>query len=245
MGATVSGSISGIPGGGVAEVTDSTGDATSTSPSSGAYSMCVGTSSGTQTINARVSTSCGSYTGSSGSFSVTAGASYTQNFSVAQQPFATVSGTVTGIPPGQTAFVKAATGEEVANITSSYTLCVTAGGSTTSQTLTAQVGPTGCGGYDGSVGPFSVASGGTYTENIAVTAEAPCSPPGGGSGPPTSCPSSTVPNQDSDYITVTVRYPVGIFVPFVGIVFQTQPGVRMISTSVTYAIEPCTMTQGA
>jgi hypothetical protein len=192
-----------------------------------------------------VSTSCSTYTGSSPSFSVSPGGSYNQNFGVAQQPYATVSGTVTGIPAGQTATVKATTGEEVSNITSSYSLCVTAGGSTTSQTLTAQVGTTTCGGYSGSVGPFAVASGGVYTENIAVTAESPCPTPGGGGGPSTSCPSSPVSNEYSDYITVTVRYPVGIFVPFVGTVFQTQPGIRMISTSVTYAIEPCSMTQGA
>jgi hypothetical protein len=245
MGATVSGAVSGIPAGGVAEVTDTTGDTTSTSPSNGSYSMCVGASGGTQTLSARVSTSCGTYTGSSGSFSVTPGGSYTQNFGVVQQPYATVTGTVSGIPSGQSATVKATTGEEVSNITTTYTLCVTAGGSTTSQTLTAQVGPASCGGYTGSVGPFSVATGGTYTENITVTAEGSCPPPSGGGGPPTSCPSTTVSNEYSDYITVTVRYPVGIFVPFIGAVFQSQPGIRMISTSVTYAIEPCTMTQGA
>jgi hypothetical protein len=47
---------------------------------------------------------------------------------------------------------------------------------------------------------------------------------------------------DSDYITVTVSYPVPVFVPLLGSIFQTQSGLRQISESVTYAIEPCTMT---
>jgi hypothetical protein len=52
-----------------------------------------------------------------------------------------------------------------------------------------------------------------------------------------------VTNEYSDYIQVTVRYPVPIFVPFIGAVFQSAStsGVRMIIESVTYAIEPCSL----
>jgi hypothetical protein len=34
-------------------------------------------------------------------------------------------------------------------------------------------------------------------------------------------------------------------VPIVGSVFESQPGLRQINASVTYAIDPCTMTGSA
>jgi hypothetical protein len=234
--------VSGIPGGSAASITDTSGDSTSTT--TGNYSMCVSTSSGTQSFTARAGTSCATYSGTAGPISVTAGQSYTVNISVSAQPYATVNGTVTGIPSGQTATITAATGEEISGVTGSFTLCVTAGGSTTTQSLAAQVGPTSCGGSSGNSGSFAVSPGQTYTENITVTPEPACPQPTNGTGPAVTCPPNTVTNEYSDYITVTVRYPVGIFVPFVGAIFQTQPGLRMITTSVTYAVEPCTVTQG-
>ena len=153
-----------------------------------------------------------------------------------------MQGTVTGIPAGQTATVTATTGEEQAGVTGAYSLCVSAGASSSSETLTAQVGTPSCDGWTGSTN-VSVVAGQTYTgKDIAVTAEPSC--PQGGTPPPAQCTAPTISNEYSDYITVTVRYPVSIFVPFIGPLFQTSAGVRMITTSVTYAIEPCTFTKG-
>jgi len=243
--ATISGMVSGIPSGQTATVTATTGE--SVSGVSGSYTLCVaaGTAGTSETLTATVgAVGCGGYAGSAGPISVFPGSSYAQNISVSANSFATVSGTVSGIPSGQSATVSDTSGDSVPSITSTYSLCVVAGGSTTTQTLTAQVGTPSCGGYSGSVGPFAVASGGAYTENFGVVAEPACGGgSGGGSGPGTTCPPEKV--SDQNYVTVTVSYPVPIFVPLLGAIFQTQPGIRQITTSVTYAIEPCTMTQGA
>ena len=178
---------------------------------------------------------------------------------------ATVNGTVVGVPLGMSATVTDTSGDSQAGVNNGFTLCVAAKGSTKTQTLTAQVGQSGCGGYSGSIGPFSVASGQTYIEAVVVLAEpvcptptptplptptpaptptpTPAPTPTPTAGPSVSCVAQTVP--DSDYITVTVTYPVSVFVPVIGAIFQTQPGFRQISASATYAIEPCTLTQGA
>lgn len=177
--------------------------------------------------------------------------------------YATVNGSVSGIPSGMSATITDTSGDTQSGVTGAFTLCATANNSTTTQTITAQVGPVSCGGWSGSLGPFSVSKGQTYTnEVVAVTAEPACptptptplptatpSPtatptpgptPTPTAGPAVSCGVELVP--DSDYITVTVSYPVPIFVPILGGIFQTQSGLRQISESVTYAIEPCTMT---
>jgi hypothetical protein len=48
--------------------------------------------------------------------------------------------------------------------------------------------------------------------------------------------------DDTYYFTVTVTYPAPIFIPFINQLFQTSSGVRMITASVTYPIDPCAMT---
>src|SRR5580704_3148079 len=177
--------------------------------------------------------------------------------------YATVNGTVTGIPSGSTATITDTSSDSQSGVTGAFTLCATANNSTPTQTITAQVGPVSCGGWSGSVGPINVSKGQTITlnTNLVVNAEPACPTPTPTpnptptplptptptpgptptptAGPGVACKSQLVP--DSDYITVTVTYPVAIFVPLLGNFFQTQPGVRQISTSVTYAIEPCTM----
>jgi len=187
---------------------------------------------------------------------------------------ATVNGTVNGIPGGSTATVTDSSNDTpITGVTSTFSMCVSAGGQNagSTQTLTANVGPGSCGGYSGSVGPFDVAKGNTYAETITVTAEPACptpppsptptataSPSPTGTplptppptAPPgTSCPSQVVPDADgagnSNYISVTVSYPVSIFVPIAGAIFQTSPGYRLVTTTATFAIEPCTLTQGA
>lgn len=191
-----------------------------------------------------------------------------ENSSSCNNSNATVTGVVnlSGTPSGSTATVTATTGETQPTDTSgNFSICVKANGSTTSQTLTAQVGSVSCGGYSGSVGPFPVSGGGSYPENITVTAESACptltptptptptaSPtptptagptPSPTSGPAVTCPPETV--SDAGFIEVSVAYPSPVFVPFIGAVFQTQPGSRLITSTVTEAIEPCTLTEGA
>jgi len=179
---------------------------------------------------------------------------------------ATVTGVVSGMPGGTPATVTATTGEtQPTDNSGNFSICVKANGSTSSQTLTAQVGSVSCGGYSGSVGPFPVSGGGAYTENITVTAEPACptptptasptptpSPtatptpgatPSPTAGPTVNCPPETV--SDTGFIEVTVAYPSPVFVPFIGAIFQTQPGSRLLTSSVTEAIEPCTLTEGA
>lgn len=176
---------------------------------------------------------------------------------------ATVTGTVSGMPSGLLAIVSDTSGDTQSGVAGAFTLCVAARGSTTTQTITAQVGAVGCGGYSGSVGPFNVAKGQTYTESVSLGPEpvcptptpSPTAPPSATptptpgptpsptAGPVAGCSAQTVPDQD--YITVSVSYPAPIFVPLIGSIFQTQPGVRQVTTSMTYAIEPCTLTQGA
>jgi Flp pilus assembly protein TadG len=183
---------------------------------------------------------------------------------------ATISGQVTGMPGGSTATVTDSTGDSGPTDSSgNYSICAAANGQNNTQTLTAQVGPVGCGGYSGSIGPIDVSGGNTYpNEDIPVNAYScptptplptptPTPTPIPTAGP-TPIPGSTPfpfvaptpgcgPETASDtyYLQITVSYPSPIFVPFIGGVFQTQPGVRLISTTVTEAIEPCTLTQGA
>jgi TadE-like protein len=183
---------------------------------------------------------------------------------------ATISGQVTGMPGGSTATVTDSTGDSGPTDSSgNYSICAKANGQNNTQVLTAQVGAVGCGGYSGSIGPIPVSGGNTYpNQDIPVTAY-PCPTPTPVPTPtplptatptpgPTPIPGATPfpfvaptpgcsPETASDtyYLQVTVSYPSPIFVPFVGAVFQSQPGLRLISTTVTEAIEPCTLTLGA
>lgn len=253
--ATITGTISGMPGGSTATVTDTSGD-TTVSSTSGSYTLCA--SGGSQTITATVTGICGGYTGSVGPISVTKKNSYTENITVTDG-FAQVSGSVSGIPAGQDATVTDSTGDSVGTVSSSYTLCVVATSTTTTQTLTAQVGSTTCGGYQGSVGSFGVTGGSSYTENFGVTAESACTTTTSTTTTSSSsttttttststssgidCPWEAFGSEDDDYISVTVTYPSPVFVPFIGGLFGSS-GVRMVTTNVTYAIEPCSLTVG-
>jgi Flp pilus assembly protein TadG len=53
------------------------------------------------------------------------------------------------------------------------------------------------------------------------------------------------PNSVADgYVQVTVSYDSPIFVPLIGQIFQSSPGVRRVSAVVSARVEPCTLTQG-
>lgn len=254
--ATVTGVVSGMGSGVSGTIIDLTGD-TTTTDTSGNFTMCVAANNETtsQTLTARSGTGCNDAAGSVGAFSVTAGSAYTKNFSVTQS-HAVVTGTVdlsAVTPPGQTATVSDSTGDSVSNVTGAYSLCVAANADRTQQTLTAQVGSAGCGGWSGSIGPFDVLSGNTYSgKNFAVTAEPTCTTTTSSSSTTSTSTTSSAssscqanPDWEQDYITVNVTYPAPIFVPFIGGLLSTQAGVHMVATSVTFAVYPCTMTKGA
>lgn len=177
-----------------------------------------------------------------------------------------VSGTVSGIPSGSSATISDSNGDTPVTTTSggAYTMCVGASHSITSETLTAQVGSIGCGGYSGSTS-LAVTKGTTYSnQNLTVTytscttttttttsststttstTSTSTSTISTTPAPSVSCTTETVP--DTYYIKVTVTYPMPIFVPIVGSILQTQSGLRQLTASVTDAIEPCTLTLGS
>jgi len=262
--ATVTGTVSGMPSGQTATVTATTGE-TQPTDTNGSFSICVLANSLTtsQTLTAQVGPrSCGGWSGSVGPFAVSSGATLTENFSVTAEGTCppppptptpapvicaanqeTVTGVISGIPSGQLATITATTGETaLSGALGVFKICVAANGGTNSQTLTAQVGSPVCDGSMGSVGPFPVTGGGVAVENITLTAEAACSTTPPAPAPPVNCPIETVP--DTYYIQVTVTYPSPIFVPFIGAAFQSQPGFRVISSTVTDSIEPCSLTLG-
>ena len=142
--------------------------------------------------------------------------------------------------------------------------CIATNANVSSVTVTAQAGPVACGGYTGSYTLSSLSAHSTVTHNITLTAEPACttattsttsstttttsssstttatSTTSAATGPATGCADHPV--DDSYYFTVTVTYPAPIFIPFINNLFQTSSGIRMITSSITYPIDPCTMT---
>jgi Flp pilus assembly protein TadG len=174
-----------------------------------------------------------------------------------------VAGTVYNIPNGQTATVQSSAGGSVhqqINVSSTYSLCVSAG----SQTISATVG-TGCSGYAASV-TQSYSSGQNVSQDFTLVSNGPCPTPTPTPAPtptptpgptPTPSPSPTPgpspgsgsncvlpPGVTTQYLTVEVFYPVGIFVPFIGRMFDNGGGVHTVMASLTIRIEPCAITQG-
>lgn len=184
--------------------------------------------------------------------------------------YAEVTGTVT-FPSGQTQALitdTAADSLAIDSNSSTYIFCVTTSSKGTLQTVTAVSPPTAqCGGYTWSVNLPVAYPGQIFTYDISFSAEPTCatstttttttttsSSTSSSASTSTSSSSSTtltitsnpacnptlVPDQY--YFTVTVTYPAPIFVPFINQLFQTSQGVRTIKSTVTYPIEPCTMT---
>lgn len=180
-----------------------------------------------------------------------------------------VDGTVSGIPSGQPAGALVDTKNSAGapnNLTSStptYSWCVNASKTASNDTITAQIGPVGCGGYTGSVTVSVTAGGSPATGDITVSAEPACTTSTTSTtttssstttsstttstttssaltGPATGCVDHPV--DDSYYFTVSVTYPAPVFIPFINNIFQTSSGVRMITASVTFPVDPCTMT---
>ena len=183
-----------------------------------------------------------------------------------------VHGTASGFPSGTTATIASTAGGSVSSATvgtsgGSYFLCLSAGGST--QTVTATEG-TGCSGYAAPSLTQNFHNNDDITQNFTLVTNGPCSTPtptptatptptptptptstptpsatATPSAPPSpSCSDPTGPS--TEYFTITVSYPVSIFVPFVNHIFESSPnsGVRTMTSSLTARIEPCDITQG-
>jgi Flp pilus assembly protein TadG len=181
---------------------------------------------------------------------------------------AEVDGTVSNIPSGQAGQLSDSTSDPKPTFSSSspsYQFCVKANNNVSTQTITAQVGTVGCGGWTGTV-TLSVSHGQVYTgQDISLAYEGDCTTATtsttSSSTTTTSSSSSTAtttgatssvtgpalgcaahPVDDSYYFTVAVKYPAPIFIPFINNLFQTSSGIRMVTASVTYPVDPCTMT---
>ena len=187
---------------------------------------------------------------------------------VPKSKFATVTGTVSGAPSGS-AVTFTDTNSPPDSLTSTtsgstYTACINAqSGTIASITIAAQDGPAGCGGYTQTLTLTNVQANTTTNQDIVLQAEPACttattstttssttttssstststSATSTVTGPATGC--SAHPVDDSYYFTVSITYPAPIFIPFLNTLFQTSSGIRMINTSVTYPVDPCTMT---
>jgi hypothetical protein len=144
-----------------------------------------------------------------------------------------------------------------------YSLCVSVS-STQAETITASFGTLTCGlpHYQGSTQLTLSPSGGPYTADISVSEQtcptptptpqttttptagpAPSGTPLPGSMGTFSCtsPASFI---DGTYITVKVSYPMPLFVPFLGSLFDTGGGQHVATATVTMRVEPCSITQG-
>jgi Flp pilus assembly protein TadG len=174
---------------------------------------------------------------------------------------ATLTGVVSNLPTGAgSATVQGSTGGSRAAVSTgsngAYTLCLTPG----SQVVTATAFGSGC--DYGDAARLTVAAGLTSAQDFSLPASCPTPPPLSSATPaPTATPGATpfpsatpVPGAscpsetrvtDQQYVTVTVSFPVAVFVPFAG--FLGDPGnprQRTVTSSVTMEIEPCTLTQG-
>jgi hypothetical protein len=174
---------------------------------------------------------------------------------------ATLSGTVSNLPAGAAgATVQGSAGGSQSAVSTgtngAYTLCLTPG----SQVVTATAHGSGC--DYGDSARLSLLAGMTATQNFALPSScptpisvptatpAPTPTPGATPFPSAtpvpgaSCPSETR-VTDQQFVTVTVSYPIPIFVPFVGFLADAgNAGQRTAIASVIMEIEPCTLTQG-
>lgn len=183
--------------------------------------------------------------------------------------YAEVTGNVT-FPSGQTQATLSDTAGDTSTISSAsstYIFCVTTNSKGTLQTVTALSPPnTACGGYTWSVNLPLAYPGQVFSYDISFNAEPTCpttttssTTTTSGSSSTSSSTSTTTTNStslsisssqtceptqvpDQYYFTVAVTYQASIFVPFINQLFQSGPGIRTIHASVTYPIEPCTMT---
>jgi hypothetical protein len=172
---------------------------------------------------------------------------------------AQVSGEVSGLPSGQEATVTSSTdGASTTTSGHSYTLCTSSG----SGTVSASVAVGSCI-YSGATSTQTFSNNKTYTAvNIAVTATCTTttSTSSGASTSSGTSTGSTVSQGTSSfgsfscsqsvtypgYFTVTVSYPVGIFVPVVGNMFaDSGKSYRTVTSTIDEEIAPCGVTNGS
>jgi hypothetical protein len=177
---------------------------------------------------------------------------------------ATITGVVSNLPVGSAGALVLGSGggsstQVATDGSGNYTICLPAGGQVLTATAT---GSSGC--TYGSSTRLTVSANTSYTQNFALpttcatpTPEATPSPtynpgatpaPSGTPAPGSACP-SLGPNNDTKYVTVTVKYRVPVFAPLIGPFFANSPNgaaslYREVSSTVTMRIEPCTVTQG-
>ncbi len=172
---------------------------------------------------------------------------------------AQVSGSVTGLPSGQEATVSSSTdGAGTRTSSQSYTLC-TGSGSNATISATATVGSCT---YSGTSSPQTFKNNKTYSGvNIAVSASCTTTSTTTTTTTSTTSSSSTSTVSQSTttastfscdqsvtypgYFTVTVSYPVNVFVPLVGGIFaDSGKSYRTVSSAVDEEIAPCGVTNG-
>jgi len=175
---------------------------------------------------------------------------------------AKVTGTVGGLPSGQTAQVSSTTGGSSVTATDgTYTLCASASSSGTTGTLSANLLYNGCT-YSAAISNVTLVKNTQYSgENLTLGQSCPTTTTTTSTGTTTgtsTTSTSTVTvttttvsaftcSQTVTYpafFTVTIRYPVNIFVPFVGQLFADNGSgsVRTVSATVTEEIAPCGVT---
>lgn len=220
---------------------------------------------GTVTITVEPESSLSSYVATAPSFRlVGTNCSSSQALVTGTVNFGQASGTT---QPLQDTNTKGA-GPRVSSSSPTYTWCVEAGYGT--DIITAQVGSQNCGPgvYSGATSSFAVQAGANTTAPEITLQAVPCPTPAPTPTPtptpiptPTPAPTPTptpaptpaptpgpVCNANiapsTDYIKVTVTYPVPVFVPFINALFQTSAGTptRTLTSTVTYAIYPPCLT---
>ncbi len=168
---------------------------------------------------------------------------------------ARVTGTVTGLPAGQEASVSSTTGGSPVTTNSGlYTLCASPG----TGVLSANLLSGGCT-YSAALTGLTLVKNTQYVDDLSLAQSCPTTTTSSTtSTSSTSASTSTVTQSTTSaggfscsqtvtypaFFTVTVSYPVSIFVPFVNGLFADHGtgGVRTVTSTVTEEIAPCGVT---
>jgi TadE-like protein len=171
-----------------------------------------------------------------------------------------VTGTVSGLPSGVEATVTSSTGGSTVTSGGSYTLCPTPGTGTISATVTS-----GNCTYSGSSSTMTITKNPSSSQTVNITVTASCTTTTTTTSTSTGTTSTTSTSSTvaqttttvssfscsqsvtyPGYFSVTVSYPVNIFVPIVGNLFaDSGKSYRTVTTTVDEEIAPCGVTNGS